>query len=135
MTLQEFEHYYELPIAGEAVSRIVVDHAAFRLYFHPQPGFVTGKHLMIELPFSLVSGDTVSVHDPWDCSTLGTALAVLLKVVQHGRGYKDGRLEVVFTDETRLTVHHRDSPYEAWHFLMDPHLHLIGRWDDVVLFS
>jgi len=110
--LVEHQDRWELPLVGRAVTRCLVDYAFGLQFWSPEADF----ELRIEGLFSLrePSGEELLMM-PEDTSSLGPALRLFQREVSSARAFKDGRLEVVFSDGSALQVA-PDQQYEAWEF-------------------
>jgi hypothetical protein len=109
--LVEHEDHWELlPLVGRAVTRCLVDHAFALQFWSPETEF----ELRIEGPFTLrqPDGEELSLM-PEETPSLGPALRLLRREVSSARAHKDGRLEVLFSDGSSLSVG-PDQHYEAW---------------------
>jgi len=102
--------FWELPFSGREITRCLVDHAFSLQLWSPTVTF----DLRIECPFVVREANSPdSVMNPEEVSTLAPALSMFEKCVEHARAYKDGRLEVLFSDGATLHVE-PDEQYEAW---------------------
>jgi Family of unknown function (DUF6188) len=104
------DHWDLLPLVGRAVTRCLVDHAFGLQFWSPEAEI----ELRIEGPFTLreAGGEELSLV-PEETTSLGPALRLFRREVSSARAHKDGRLEVIFTDGSTLSVG-PDQKYEAW---------------------
>ena len=103
-----------LPIAGCAVSRCCIDHALSIELWETNRIEATIR-IGGEFAFRGNDGRAWQLRPGDDASTLGPALRVFGLKVDHAAAYKDGPLEVAFTDGSGLRVS-PDPAFEAWEF-------------------
>lgn len=100
----EFEDFWFLPLRKRAVARCMVDTSTFGLQFGgTQPDEGADFTLYIDGPFRLCKADGSETYlVPPD----GVAPALRLpgQIISKAFGYKDGRLELIFSDGAVLTV-------------------------------
>ena len=109
--LAEEHDYWLLPLKGRSVTQCCVDYA-FTIYLvEPDAAF----SLRIEQPFVLhqANADAVTLDPEENVVALAPALAMFGLTVERGVAYKDGWLEVCFTDGSSIRVD-ADNYYEAW---------------------
>ena len=108
--LVEHGDHWELPLAGRTVTRCLVDHAFGLQFWSP----AAELELRIEGPFCLREPDgSEQAMEPEEIRSLAPALHLFQRKVSSARAYKDGRLEVLFTDGSSLRVVPAEQ-YEAW---------------------
>lgn len=109
-TLVEHPDYWELPLVGRVVTRCLVDYGLGLEFFSSETTF----EVRIEGRFTLreSGGDRLEMT-PESTETLGPALRLLRREVTDARAYKDGRLELAFSDGSFLTAA-SDEDFEAW---------------------
>lgn len=100
---------WELPLAGQQVTRVWLDNESVGLLFR------NAAQISIAEPFAVTSPEgRPAVLDPAGPPVaLAPALAVLRQVLREGIAFRDGRLELVFADETRFSVP-PGPDFEAW---------------------
>lgn len=111
--LVEERDYWLLPLKGRAVTQCCVDYA-FTIYLvAPDAAF----SLRIEQPFVFhqANADAVTLHPGENAVALAPSLAMFGLTVERGVAYKDGRLEVCFSDGSSLRVDACDD-FEPWEF-------------------
>jgi hypothetical protein len=100
-----------LPAAGELVTRCCVENAAVRILCQSM------LEISIEEPFTLVTPDGHShALDPdpgGNPMDLAPILRIVRQVIQEGIAFKDGRLLLVFGDDSRIDVP-SGQDFEAW---------------------
>lgn len=100
---------FQLPLRGSVVSRCYVD-SAFGIQFFEDHKETT---IRIEGPFYVAYPADGRVFSAADHANLGHAFDILGKAVEQATAFRDGRLEVRFSDGTILSVK-PDPRYEAW---------------------
>jgi hypothetical protein len=102
-----------LPVSGQTVTRCCVD-AAFSIEL--STAGCAEATISISGTFDLQSKNALRRLRPErGASTLAPALGLLGLTVDHAEAYKDGTLELAFSDGSRVRVA-PDPVYEAWEF-------------------
>lgn len=122
-SLVEHEDHWELlALVGRAVTRCLVDHAFSLQFWSPDAVF----ELRIDVHFTLrePGGEELSLT-PEETTSLGPALRLFRREVSSARAHKNGRLEVLFSDGSSLSVS-PDQQYEAWELAADSGQRLVS---------
>lgn len=116
MDFQEEDDHWDLgPFVGKQISRLLIDHALV-LQFWTEPG-----------ELSIYIGGLFHLHEPGHVEVtiyaepalcFAPALCLFQKEARSAKAYKDGSLELIFTDGTRLFVP-PDTHYEPWDLRVD----------------
>ncbi len=114
---------WELPLEGREVTQCCVDYALTLILGEPDATF----SLAIEQRFWFAANDCdaemfVPESSP---AALGPPLAVLHQSVKRAIAYKDGRLELEFSDGMRLRVPASEK-FEAWNLVGPAGLRLVS---------
>jgi hypothetical protein len=106
--LVEADDRWLLPLAGRQVERLCVDFAVTLM-------FSGGVELRIEQPFVVTSADgTESLVVPQgEPERAAPAVQLARREVERAEAFKDGHLELSFSDGTTLKVP-ADEGFEAW---------------------
>jgi hypothetical protein len=106
--LVESADRWVLPLAGRTVERLCFDFAVTLV-------FGGGLELRIEQPFviSRADGSESLLIPEGDPDRLATAVGLARSEVLRAEGFKDGHLEIAFSDGSKLGVP-ADEGYEAW---------------------
>ena len=108
--LIEYDDYWVVtPLSGKTVTRCLIDYAFGIECWDGE----RETRIRIEGTFVLKVNGPEHTLSPEQPTALGPALSIIHKAVDSARVYKDGCLEVNFSDGTRLSVE-PDSEYEAW---------------------
>jgi len=112
-----------LPLSGLRVTRCLVDFS-FGLELLADHQFFT---LTIEQAFNVaVAGSGMAEITPAaDPASVCPALALLDRVVQDATAFKDGRLDVRFSDGSTLTVDPHPQ-FEAWNLTSDSGVRMVA---------
>lgn len=109
--LRETEDHWLLPLVGRQVTQCCLDYALTIRLADPEASF----DLRIGEAFVLctASGEELTIEPEGNPVQVAPAFSVLRQAVVHALAYKDGRLEVAFSDGSsiRVPVGHE---YEAW---------------------
>ena len=108
MKLIEVDDRWIIPLAGEKVTRCLVDYS-FTLEILEQNYSVA---ICLEAEFVLKISDRIYNLSPANPTELGTALTMLHKNIKHAEAFKNGRLEITFEDDISLSL--EPDNYEAW---------------------
>ena len=110
--LVEEHDYWLLPLKGRSVTQCCIDYA-FTIYLVERDATFS---LRIEQLFVLhqANADAVTLHPGENAVALAPSLAMFGLTVERGVAYKDGRLEVCFTDGSSIRVDacHDFEPWE-----------------------
>ena len=118
--LVEHGDYWLVPLQGKTVTRCLVDHA-----FELEPRDCAGTTIIrLERGFVLQGYGGEYQLSPAHPVALGPVLSTIDQAVALARVYKDGCLEVHFTDGSRLSVK-PDAAYEAREIAGTGGLHVV----------
>ena len=108
VTLVEAEDRWLLPLVGQSVERLCIDFAVTLM-------LGGGFELRIEQPFVIqgADGSEVLVVPEGDPDRLAPVLGLARSQVRAAVAFKDGHLEVSFSDGSHLGVP-ADEGFEAW---------------------
>lgn len=109
LKINQTENSWNLPVAGQQVTRCCVDYAAVELLL------ANGIRIYIESTFTYVSPDGIEyVLDPEaEAQRLAPIIQLRRLNATGGAAFKDGHLEVYFEDGSRIHVP-ADQEFEAW---------------------
>ena len=107
--LIEHKRYWIIPLQGKVVTRCFLD-SAFGIELAAPDCEMT---IRIEGTFRLNGIDGEYKLSPVQPTTLGPAFSLFQKQIHTVIAHKDGRLDVEFSDGSRLSVE-ADADYETW---------------------
>ncbi len=99
-----------IPLSGRTVTQLRIDYA-FSLQFLERWSDIV---IRIGVPFLLARSGEHFAKLAIEPDSLCPALCLHNKVAEFGYAYKDGRLDLRFTDGTALRVETSQDAYEAW---------------------
>jgi hypothetical protein len=114
MQMRELNDRWILPIAGHSITRCCIDHDdAIELSVSGDPG----ASIRISGSFDIHTGDgrVWSLHPSDDARALAPALILIGLTVNRANAYKNGTLDMIFSDGSRVYVA-PDADFEAWEF-------------------
>ena len=116
----EHPEYWELPLQGYMVTRCILDYS-FSLNLEQGKAIIN-----ISSIFTYSTDQATYNFDPEkDITEIGPALSVFRKLVAQAFAYKNGDLDIRFTDKSRIFVK-ADPEYEAWGVAGKDNLRLIS---------
>ena len=115
----EHPDYWELPVLGLTVTRCVID---YRFSFDLDQG----NALVCLTSFLLSTTTGIYDLDPEkDITELGIALSIFQKQIEDARAYKNGDLDILFSDGSRIQAR-ADPHFEAWEMVGNGGLRFIS---------
>ncbi len=110
----EKDYFWEIPIAGRKVSRIVVDYALKIQFFFPDPVGGEETEITIEGPCHFeMDGRKYELNVGENPTGLGPIFAIRGEIVNSALAFKEGRLEIDFVNRAKLIVMPLPK-FEAW---------------------
>jgi hypothetical protein len=109
MMITPREDGWTLPVAGSRITRLCLDNQSVRLLCENM------IEISIEESFTLYPASRrAQVLDPaGDAMDLAPALQIMRQVIREGTAFSDGRLEIEFADDSRISVP-GGTDFEAW---------------------
>ncbi len=110
MELVEKTDFWIVPIEGREVTRCYIDYSfGIELWLPGDPVVIR-----INETFYFIAKDVKYMFVPFqEPEAVGPILSILHKTIEYAKAYKDGRLELKFSDESLLSVP-VNVKYEAW---------------------
>jgi len=109
MPLQEKGRYYEIPIAGKKIKKLVYD-GLLQIIFGDQEE----SYLSLHGEFEITQHNQKTFLSPRSKDALLLFYDLFDVHVKEAKADKSGRLYLSFANNVELTV--VDGPYEKWHF-------------------
>lgn len=124
LELKEFHDHWVLPLEDQTVVQCRLDYGFVLVLGGPDGYFEIRIGEAFE--YSARSGDRASAFNPeGDPAAMGPALAVLRQSVRRARAFKDGRLEIEFSNGGELRVPFGEE-FEAWDLVGPGGLRLVS---------
>lgn len=112
-----------VPVAGRSVTQCRLDYAFTLVVADESAG---SFEIRIEQPFMVTSGAGEVVLDPeGEPARMAPALGLLHQAIEQAVAFKDGRLELSFTDGGVLSVPVGED-YEAWNIVGPAGLRIVS---------